>query len=121
MHILVVDDDHDLRSFMLDILRQRGYDVGEAFDYDSAILRLRRQPYDLVLLDITLPGRSGLDVLEFVRQHRPACPVIIVTGTSGLDLAIRSMTLGARDYITKPCSPNYLLHSVEHALAHQHP
>ena len=118
--ILLVDDDHDLRGFMRDILTSKGYDVVEAFDYDTAVVHLKRGVFDLALLDITLPGKSGLEILKFVRNNRLGCPVIMVTGTAGLDLAIRSMALGAQDYVTKPLSPNYLLHSVEHALAAQH-
>jgi len=118
--ILLVDDDHDLRGFMRDILTSKGYDVVEAFDYDTAVVHLKRGVFDLALLDITLPGKSGLEILKFVRNNRFGCPVIMVTGTAGLDLAIRSMALGAQDYVTKPLSPNYLLHSVEHALAAQH-
>jgi len=118
--ILLVDDDHDLRGFMRDILTSKGYDVVEAFDYDTAVVHLKRGVFDLALLDITLPGKSGLEILKFVRNNRLGCPVIMVTGTAGLDLAIRSMALGAQDYVTKPLSPNYLLHSVEHALAVQH-
>ena len=105
---------------MRDILTSKGYDVVEAFDYDTAVVHLKRGVFDLALLDITLPGKSGLEILEFVRNNRLGCPVIMVTGTAGLDLAIRSMALGAQDYVTKPLSPNYLLHSVEHALAAQH-
>jgi len=119
-NILLVDDDDELRSFVRDILARNGYEVTEASDYDSAVVQLRHRVFHLLLLDITLPGKSGLDLLEFVKRNNLGCPVIMVTGTAGLDMAIRSMALGAKDYITKPCSPNYLLHSIEHALAIQH-
>lgn len=120
-NILLVDDDHELRTFMGEILSAKGYAVSEAFDYDSAVGQLTRGAFDLALLDITLPGRSGLEILEYIRGRNHGVPVIVVTGTAGLDLAIRSMALGAKDYITKPCTPNYLLQSVENALAPQHP
>jgi DNA-binding NtrC family response regulator len=118
-HILLVDDDEELRGFVREILTGRGYEVSEAQDYDSAIRQLQHRVFHLILLDITLPGKSGIDILEFIHRNHIGAPVIMVTGTSGLDLAIRSMSLGAKDYITKPCSPNYLLHSIEHALASQ--
>jgi DNA-binding NtrC family response regulator len=118
--ILLVDDDDDLRGFVRETLAEQGYDVTEAFDYDTAVRQLQQGVFQVILLDITLPGKSGLDVLEFVQCSRLGCAVIMLTGTSGLDLAIRSVAHGAKDYITKPCSPNYLLQSVEHALSIQH-
>jgi DNA-binding NtrC family response regulator len=116
-YILLVDDDEGLRGFVRDVLVERGYVVEEAADYEAAIQHLRRRVFQVILLDITLPGKSGLDLLEFVQRNRLESAVIMVTGTAGLDLAIRSMALGAADYIRKPCSPNYLIHSVEHALS----
>jgi DNA-binding NtrC family response regulator len=117
--ILLVDDDESLRGFVREVLVERGYEVVEAPDYDAAIQHMCRRVFPVILLDITLPGKSGLDVLEFVRRNRVSSAVIIVTGTAGLDLAIRSMALGATDYIRKPCTPNYLIHSIEHALSNQ--
>jgi DNA-binding response OmpR family regulator len=120
-NILLVDDDTELRGFVREVLLGRGYAVTEAFDFDSAVLQLQSREFHLILLDITLPGKSGLEVLEFIQRKQLACAVIMVTGTSGLDLAIRSMALGARDYITKPCTPNYLIQSIEHALPVENP
>ena len=115
--ILLVDDDNDLRGLVLELLESRGFVVSEASDGESALTALRSAEYDLILLDITLPDISGLKILEFVRENHLTCKVIMATGTSGHDLAIKSGTLGAQDYIYKPYSANHLLQSVEYVLS----
>jgi two-component system response regulator HydG len=114
--ILVVDDDPEVRRALTLVLEDHGWKVAPVPDATTARETLRRQAIDLVILDLTLPDTSGLDFLEDVRRSGLQCPVIVVTGSTGLDPAIRSIALGAFDYISKPFSPNYLLKSVEHAL-----
>lgn len=115
--ILLVDDDEDLRVILLPLLESRGYDVVEASDCSTALQLLRDRIFDVVLLDITLPDRSGFGVLEFVAENHIRSKVIMMTGTSGLENAVRSATLGVMDYITKPFTPHYLIRSIQHALA----
>lgn len=115
--ILLVDDDDDLRAVMLTTLELEGYEVEEAWNCGTALSLLGRRAYDIVLLDITLPDDSGFRVLEYINESRRPIPVIMTTGTSGLDNALKSITLGAHDYITKPYNPNYLLKAIEHALS----
>ena len=114
--ILLVDDDDTLRGILQGILKSRGYHVIEASDCTTALSMLRTERFNLVLLDITLPDRSGFDVLTFVNENHLPIKVIMITGTIGLENAVRSVTLGAEDYISKPYNPNYLLRSIEHAL-----
>ena len=115
--ILLVDDDKDLRDVVRVILDSSGYLVVEAADCEHALSLLASERFDLILLDIALPDRSGFRVLEFVRENHIAAKVIMITGTVGLENAIKSTSLGARDYITKPYNPNYLLKSIEHILS----
>jgi DNA-binding response OmpR family regulator len=115
--ILVVDDDPEVCRAMTLVLEGHGWNVCSAPDAAAARQTLRRRSVDLVLLDLSLPDSSGLDLLEELRSAGVQCPVIVVTGSTGLDPAIRSIALGAVDYISKPFSPNYLLKSVEHALS----
>ena len=115
--ILLVDDDDDLRSVLQTLLELKGYSVVGAADCNSAIQLLRDGNFDLVLLDIALPDRNGFGVLEFVKEHCVHSKVIMMTGTVGLENAVRSATLGVMDYITKPFSPHYLLRSIQNALS----
>ena len=117
--ILLVDDDDDLRSVIMTTLEMEGYEVEEAWNCGTALSLLGRKSYDVVLLDITLPDDSGFRVLEYINDSRKPIPVIMTTGTSGLDNALKSITLGAQDYITKPYNPNYLVKAIEHALANK--
>ncbi|MFN0157428.1 MAG: response regulator [Bacteroidota bacterium] len=115
--ILFVDDDTELRTIVKDQLSIAGYEVEEAEDGLEALEKIKHTRYDLVLLDITIPGKSGLDVLKSAKQLRPECRVIILTGVVGLAVAIESLKLGAMDYVTKPYNMEYLLTSIKRALA----
>ena len=114
--ILFVDDDAELREILRDQLTSSGYEFDEAEDGTIAVEKVKEQSYDLLLLDITMPGKSGLDVLKFVKQSAPACRVIMLTGVVGLSVAIESLKLGADDYITKPYNLEYLLNSISRVL-----
>jgi two-component system response regulator PilR (NtrC family) len=114
--ILFVDDDPDLRDIVTEQLVAAGYAVDVAGDGESAMKILESRKYDVVLLDITLPNRSGMDVLKHVKERLPSCKVIMLTGMIGLTIAIDSMRLGASDYITKPYNMDYLLASIRRAI-----
>jgi DNA-binding response OmpR family regulator len=114
--ILFVDDDPDLREIVTDQLTASGYDVDAAEDGEVAIDRLQQKKYEVVLLDITMPNKNGMDVLRFTKDHSLACKVIMLTGMVGLSVAIESIKLGAADYITKPYNMDYLLASIKRAL-----
>ena len=114
--ILFVDDDPDLREIVTDQLTASGYDVDSAEDGEVAIDRLQQKKYEVVLLDITMPNKNGMDVLRFTKDHSLTCKVIMLTGMVGLSVAIESIKLGAADYITKPYNMDYLLASIKRAL-----
>lgn len=115
--ILFVDDDAELRSIVREQLLASGYEVTEATDGLEAVDILNEKKFRLVLLDITMPGKSGLDVLKFIKANYPGCRVIMLTGVAGLAVAIESLKLGADDYITKPYNMEYLLTSIERVLS----
>jgi DNA-binding NtrC family response regulator len=117
VQILLVDDDDEVRVVVGTILKSHGYDVAEAHNCDTALRLLGSSGFDVVLLDITLPDNSGFRVLEFIKENRLSSKVIMITGTIGLENAIKSATLGAKDYIAKPYNANYLLKSIEHVLS----
>jgi len=114
--ILFVDDDDELREIVRDQLTAAGYELDEAMNGEIAIAKLGAEEYDLVLLDITMPGATGMDVLKFIKEKALACRVIMLTGMVGLSVAIDSMKMGADDYITKPYHMEYLLASIKRSL-----
>jgi len=118
--ILFVDDDDELRAIVHDQLTLAGYEVDEAQDGLEAIGMIRKRTYDVLLLDITMPGKSGWDVLAFARNHSPSSKVIMLTGIVGLGTAIDCITRGASDYITKPYTLDHLLCSIKMALGESH-
>jgi len=97
-----------------------GYAVSEAGKVSDAMRLIEASEYDLLLLDVRLPDGTGLDILKFMRESGNTTPVIMLTGTTGLDIAVESVRLGARDYVTKPAKISYLLHSIRELLATDH-
>ena len=100
--ILVVDDEHLIRWSLEQNLRKQGYDVFTAGSGEDALKIVREEQPDLVLLDIQLPGISGLEVLEKIKDIDADIIVIMVTAHGGLDTAVNAMRMGAYDYINKP-------------------
>jgi two-component system nitrogen regulation response regulator NtrX len=105
-HILVVDDEAEIRNSLEEILREEGYGVVTAANAAEALVRLNDAPFDVVLLDIWLPDRDGLDVLADIRQFaaetRPE--VVIISGHGTIETAVKATKLGAYDFLEKPLS-----------------
>ncbi len=114
--LLVVDDEHLIRWSLEQNLKKQGYEVVTAGSGEDALRLLREEQPDLVLLDIQLPGMSGLDVLEKIKEHDDDIIVIMVTANSGLENAVNAMRLGAYDYISKPFNLDELSIIVRKAL-----
>jgi len=111
--ILLVDNDKDLRDSVHEILKSGGYPVVETADCQGALSLLTREEFDLMLLGITLPDRSGFRVLEFCNEKHLTGKVIVITGTAKLGNEIRSTIRGAVNCITEPYDPDYLLKSIK--------
>jgi DNA-binding NtrC family response regulator len=114
--ILVVDDEHLIRWSLEQNLKKQGYEVVTAGTGEDALRLVREEQPDLVLLDIQLPGISGIDVLEKIKDHDEDIIVIMVTANSGLENAVRAMRLGAYDYVNKPFNLDELSIVVRKAL-----
>ena len=114
--ILLVDDEHELRILVAERLGMEGYDVSQAGLVSDALELLGQFSYDLLMLDVRLPDGTGIDILRHLSNVGIATPVIMLTGMSGLDIAVESVKLGARDYVTKPAKISYLLHTVREQL-----
>ncbi len=115
--ILVVDDEFPNRMTMSDILRRRGYHVLAAENGEEALALLHEQPFDLLLLDLRMPGLGGIDVATRARDMQLDTAIIILTGHGSLDSAMDSIHLGIFDYMLKTSSPQEVVARVEAALA----
>lgn len=114
---LVVDDEKGVRFFLEETLRREGYDVTSASSGEEALDRLRDTPFDLVMLDLRLGGRTdGLRVLEAIRWRWPETVVIILTGHGSLDSALTAIREGVDGYLLKPVEPQEVRHTVLEAL-----
>jgi CheY-like chemotaxis protein len=111
--IMVVDDRADVRELLGDYLESEGYTVDALGDATEALRRLAEFRPGVVLLDIRMPGLSGLSALQEIRAHRRDVGVIMVTGVGERTIAERSLALGAFDYVTKPIDFGYLMWSIE--------
>lgn len=101
--LLVVDDDDEYRSTVVRRLARRGYRIQEARDGESALLAAQRRQFDVALLDMVMPGMSGVDLTEKLKSTQPECEVVLLTGQGTVETAVRSMKLGAFDFLSKPC------------------
>jgi DNA-binding response OmpR family regulator len=115
--ILVVDDEETMRRSLADILRLDGYQVYSACDGETALESLRRDTYDLMLLDLKMPGMDGLEVLQTASKIAPDTHVILLTAHGSLESAIEALRRQAFDYLLKPSSPSQILQSVSGAMS----
>ena len=102
LNVLILDDETDFAEELQEFLQLRQFEVATAFTPDQGFAALRKKPFDLLILDIRLPGRDGLDILQQVRTLYPAMEVIMISGHGDMDTVIKAMRLGAIDYLRKP-------------------
>jgi CheY-like chemotaxis protein len=114
--VLVVDDDPNVGAMLRDLLTTLGYVVKNAVRGAEALLLVPVFEPNVVLLDLQMPGMSGIEVLDHLRRDYPGLPVIIVTGNEDEELARRTMRGGAFDYVSKPFTVEVLDRVVTAAL-----
>jgi DNA-binding NtrC family response regulator len=114
--ILVVDDEAEIREGLEMLLASEGYGVSTAETGDAGLARLEEQPFDLLLLDVSLPDRNGLELLREIRRRDPLLSVVLITAYGSIDMARAAFKSGAQDYITKPWSNDELLVQVAQAV-----
>jgi two-component system, NtrC family, response regulator HydG len=100
--LLVVDDDRAILTLIGTIALAEGFDVATTVNGEEAMKQIRHRPVDLVLLDLRMPGITGLDVLRAIRDINPRVKVVLMTGYGTIDTAVEAVKLGAMDYLTKP-------------------
>ena len=115
MHILVIDDEKSQREILRDILADAGYSVVIAQNGDEGLEYATCGNFDLILTDLKMPGKDGLDVLKSVRDFNPEIQVIIMTAFGTIPGAVNAIKGGAFDYLTKPFKKEELLHVVRRA------
>ena len=113
--VLVVDDEEDYLDTLVERLRTRELDATPAADGEQALEQLAAGAFDVVVLDVGLPGLGGLEVLEQVKQLYPTLQVLMLSGHADVKLAVRGMDLGAFDYLVKPVQIEELVYRIEDA------
>ncbi|RIL04815.1 MAG: sigma-54-dependent Fis family transcriptional regulator [Proteobacteria bacterium] len=113
--VLVVDDDAAMREMVVSLLEDQGIQARAASSADEAMDRLGESDCDVVLSDIRMPGRTGIELLGQIRELRPDTPVVLMTAFGSIDSAVEAMHAGAFDYVTKPFQRDALLVTLERA------
>ena len=102
--VLIVDDEAGVRSALSGVLRDEGYEVETVESGEACLDRVGRAPYDVIVLDIWLPGMDGLVTLARLRERRVDAPVVMISGHGNIESAVRAIKLGAYDFVEKPLS-----------------
>lgn len=118
--ILVVDDEKHIRDSCIKLLQRKRFDAEGAADGAEALEKIGKAAYELVLLDIRMPGMDGIEVLRRARQIAPDILVLVLTGHGTLDTANEAMKLGAAGFIRKPISIEDLAESIDETLGRVH-
>jgi two-component system response regulator HydG len=115
--ILLVDDDVALGGFLSRVLRAGGFDVVHELDATAALYRVKAEQWDLLMTDVELPGMSGLELLERVRELVPGLPVAVLTGHPSVDYAVSALRGAAAEFMSKPVSAGDLLAKAKELVA----
>ena len=117
-NILLIEDEDSIRRVLKKVLQEDNqyYKFTEATDGQEGISTIKKQEFDLILCDIKMPKKDGIEVLDFIRNHTPTTPVVMISGHGNLETAVKAMRMGAFDYISKPPDLNHLLSTVRSAL-----
>jgi two-component system response regulator AtoC len=115
--ILVVDDDRNLSKVLKGLLEKASFNVLTAHDVDTAVPIIDERDLDLIITDLKMPGKSGIDLLKLSQERKPYVPVILITAYGTIEAAVAALKKGAYDFITKPFDENELLNVIKKALS----
>jgi len=118
--VLIIDDDAEIRESIQMLLVSEGLSVDMAENGEEGLLKIEENLYDLVLLDLMLPGKSGMDIYKDVRRVDPTLPVVIITAMGGVETAVTAIKEGCYDYVTKPWDNDKLLVIIGNAIKQRH-
>ena len=117
--VLIVDDDPTQRRLLQAVVEKSGFSTLQAGDGDAALamaLGTEQDKIHVMLLDLVMPGRDGMETLEELAKKRPDLPVIVLTGKGSIDAVVKAMKAGARDFVVKPAAPERIIVSIRNAL-----
>src|SRR5258705_685065 len=114
--VLIIDDEAEIRESLQTLLEMEGFAVETAISGEAGLQRIGEHPFDLVLLDLALPGRDGMEILAEIRAHETRLPVIMITAYGTVENAVRAMQSGAANFVQKPWDNEKLLADVPAAL-----
>jgi len=115
--VLIVDDEEAARLMLAEILRLEGYDIAAVSNGEAALESLRREVYDVMVLDLKMVGMSGMEVMRKAIDITPDLSVIVITAHSTMDTAIQAIHYQVHDYLLKPVHPEQVLESIDRAMA----
>jgi DNA-binding response OmpR family regulator len=115
--ILLVDDEATIRLTLSTLLKRAGYEVASAENGETAVELLERQAFDLLLVDLKMPGMGGMQVVAAARQRQPDIAIIVLTGHGSLDTAVEGLHQGIFDYLLKTTEPSQVIERVRQGLA----
>jgi DNA-binding NtrC family response regulator len=115
IRLLLVDDEKDFVQLMTERLTMRGYDVTTCLSGEEALGTVKGYNFDVVILDVMMPGIDGIATLREIKAMKPLTEVILLTGHSAVNTAIEGMKLGAYDYLEKPCETEDLVSKINNA------
>lgn len=118
--ILVVDDERSVRDSLVKWFKEYGYEVDSAQDATETLKKMQPGKWDIILLDIKLPGMDGMELQQKIKAIDPNATIIMITAYASVDTAVKSLKEGAYDYVTKPVDPDYLSHLVAKAIEQKH-
>jgi DNA-binding NtrC family response regulator len=113
--ILIVDDEEEFAQTLAERLTIRDYDVTAVFTGQDAIDKNKQFNFDIIILDVKMPGTDGIDVLKEIKSTKPLTEVIMLTGNATVETAIEGMKFGAFDYLMKPCETDDLISKIKKA------
>jgi len=113
--VLIVDDEEEFVEALSERLALRDYDVTTSLSGEDAVEKVKGYNYDVVVLDVLMPGMSGVDALREIKKLKPLTEVIMLTGNATVETAIDGMKFGALDYLMKPCETEELIAKINMA------
>ena len=115
VQVLLVDDEVEFRETLIKRMKKRNVDITGVKSGEEALSALQRNPADVVVLDVRMPGMDGIETLKLIKKRYPLTEVIMLTGHANMEVAVQGMELGAFDYLMKPMDIDELLYKVEDA------
>lgn len=116
-HILIIDDEATLRQSLARILQQAGFETTTAENADQGMAFIETTSFDLVFMDLRMPGTAGLDALKFIHNNHPFLPVVLFTAQPDLHSAVEALRSGATDYLLKPLKPQIVIENAQRIIA----